>query len=402
MKYNDELFGEYIKMRSNIDRDEMKKIYSKILYGKKWNLEDEDERKKLEDITIHKQFDYLYKKYGDIRKNKTKIKKDDLTPKQSKALKKLEKVNNDIEIKPTDYKKAINHIKKNKSVKVYAEELVFSFVGDKKGGSLSENCIIIHGKGIGDNNNSSSDEDNNIDFDALPNIEDMIIKDDEWRGLSIDDIIHRYNILKAYIENSNDDIQLPDEPAPEGEGNNKYKAKLKRFYNNIIKKDEIKNIINEGQEWMKEKKGKGMKQQKERIHIDINSHNVKNGRYKMGDGILDNMDDTDLAKIHSLMNMYKSNKPKNILEGIEQKDISKLMKTIQAYNEGYQKDIHSIEMTRKAVKERMKRDMKPSKTDKRFITEKITADEFNKKFKKGSKEMKDKMTRLRAMRKNKI
>jgi hypothetical protein len=358
--------------------------------------------------------------------SKTKEPKESkITKRQEKALETFESLLKKVSITKAEIKTVKDAIKKNKGVKIYAnvpeEKLVFQFKSSvKKGSGLAFDDIVIKGKGIyNDEEESSSDEDElkgNVNFEDLPDISTMEIKDEEWRRLSIGDITFRYHLLKAYCENASDDCELPDEPEQGGLSDSAYKTKLKAFYNKQIKKPEVRELMNEAKEdEEKRPRGQGVKikkSPKESIHIDINSHNVRDGKYMMGDGILD---DSDIARLLSIM--PSQSKPKNILEGIEQKDISKLFKTMELAKEGQAGQKESIEYARRALKERMEREAKSPKVDRRFTVPKTPAEVINEKVKKarqtikkpkvkpvrksikGSEEMRERMARLRALKK---
>lgn len=400
--------------------DEEDEPLIRLMYlGNKKNLE--EMRKKVDELKKKKQEQLMKESQMTKVKEPEPVKEKGPTKKQESAIKKLEKLKDDKIISSTDFKTVKKAILKNRSAKIYAEKLVFEFKGLKnKGTGLDSDLVVKCGKGLySDDDSSSSSNEDLVNFEDLPDISTMEIKEDEWRGMTTNDITFRYHLLKAYCENASDNCELPEEPEQGGLSDSAYKTKLKSFYKKVIKKPEVRILMQEAKEEEETRpRGRGVKAKKpskDSIHIDINSHNVRDGKYMMGDGLLDNLDDMDIAKIRSLM--PTQSKPRNILEGIEQKDISKLFKTMESAREGQAGQKQSIEYARQALKERMARESKVPKVDRRFTVPKSSIDLINEKAKKarqtikkpkakpvrksmkGSTEMKDRMERLRALKK---
>jgi hypothetical protein len=322
------------------------------------------------------------------------------------------------------------------------------------------------GKGFSDSSssdNSSSDESSSEDhaIKYKMDLSHFIITPKDFRSMTGQELEHKYNNIKEFIKAYNG-TDIPSLPNIDGLSKVKQKKTIQESVQSIFQSHpQIMDILNgEETDSEDEKEGKGMsgyttiaplsgarrpdyskmlrhekelsagltigrgfpKKQLETFHIDINSHNVRDGKYAMGDGIISRLrggalDDEDIVRLESLMEhmhgRFKQAPSKNILEGIKQEDITKLMKTMEASKTAQAGSKESLETARKALRERLARESKKPK--RKTITEslktqkdkdieaynKAYASKQVKHFTKGSVSAAEYMAHLRSLRKKK-
>ena len=414
-----------------------------------------------EELQHIKDFDRMAEK-DEARERKKKTskpeakpsKKSELSKEQSVALSELLTIRRKKAITKEEYETCKERIKSNRSVKIkYFLEVPKTFVYKR-----------MKGEGIGDSSSSedestSSSDAEDVELEGKIHYSSLPISDDEYRKLSIFDIKKRYGLIQT-VADSFRGIKLRDLPDQIHEDNTQYKAKLKRFIKSqMARHPDVSKALKDadhmgdidyvseeevegegvrpdyGHMLRSEKalnerlkstpptvgRGRGRPKKSDTIHIDINSHNVKDGKYTMGDGIISRLKGgaltpDDLIEMRQMLDNVaweqRKKAPKNILSGIEQGDVSKFLKTVERAKEGMAGSKESLEYARKALKERLAREVPRTKTGKvkEFKTKKEKeVEEYNRKaksskkkiFKSGTPEAKEYMAHLRSLRRKK-
>lgn len=371
-----------------------------------------------------------------IKKKSTSPKKSEQSKLQQVALTELRKIRRLKYITKEEFELAKGKVESNKSIKItyHKPNAMDTFIYKR-----------MKGGGISDSDDSSSDSSS----DDLPNIKALTLTKEDFKTLPADELKHRYDMIKSYYD-SYKRASLPVSPdLHDGYSTSYKKTKITKFIQKVFTKHpDILKVINgeesetEGQglvgtssaTWTPRKpdyskmlqhekelsagapRGRGRPKKSDTIHIDINSHNARDGKYTMGDGIKGGaLDIDDLVNLRSIMDQVawdKSQKaPKNILEGIKPEDITKLMKTIEASKTTQQGSKESLETARKALKERLAIESKAPKRKTRVeeiktknekdieAYNKAYASKQKKHFKKGSVSAKEYMEHLRSLRK---
>ena len=215
MKYDSKLYRALLELMTTEDSNIIEKLDKEIRLSKDWDFEDDDEIEKVKDKQRIASFNYLYNKYGNVLKAKVKepVKEKGPSKKQESAIKKLEKLKDDKIISSTDFKTVKKAILKNRSAKIYAEKLVFEFKGLKnKGTGLDSDLVVKCGKGLyGDDDSSSSSNEDLVNFEDLSDISTRILKrcneeDEPKKVIELskkqESAIKKLNILKETVSMS--------------------------------------------------------------------------------------------------------------------------------------------------------------------------------------------------------